>query len=204
MIPKDSHLTGKSDTKWLGRSIRERLLQIDNYPELVKFLKKEAQDPLKGFVPNFEHAMELFKRPDYENSLKEFAYLLIENPDSPVAHHYIGNILSYDGLYLPAHLLYDKGLRLDVPDVNDEFQTPNLHRRFHFDLVDMAHWISVDRPELTLQECGYPISRFHSAYKKEKQREGKLVSIHNQLARVEYMCGKPHKADNCPYFRLID
>ena len=65
-------------------------------------------------------------------------------PCSPEAHHYFGELLMDYGFYYHAHLLFDKGLRLNVHSSKDEFQTPNLHRMFHFDLWGLINEIQTN------------------------------------------------------------
>ena len=124
---------------------------------------------------------------DYESLIKEIAinpYFMFDDsglsrqsqrtftftPYSPEAHHHFGKVLRDEGFYFHAHLLFDKGLRLEVKPSDDEFDDPNLHRRFHWDLWGLIRAIQSDkRNPQTLEELGFPMKSLPFEFGGEEQ-----------------------------------
>ena len=160
---------------------------------------------------------------DYEDSLKAFARVLEQDPNSPEAHHYVGKILSSNDLYYQAHFLFNRGLRLKVPDVLDGSED-NLHRKFHYDLCDLAYWAKQDCPDVHLSEYGFPVEtlpwrniggrfllpnfKFNPDHPDIiSSKEKCLIAIHSTLAGLRTIGNPSHTSENCPYspyFILFD
>jgi tetratricopeptide (TPR) repeat protein len=208
--------------KKLDQELAEAIKSARDFDRLLKVLLQAKDSSRRKMHPEYigyplEYAVSLFYPvSDYEDSLKAFAKVLEQDPNSPEAHHYVGHIFIHNKLYYQAHLLFDRGLRLKVPEVEDKSNDDNLHVKSHYDLCDLVHLAKQDDPTVPLSAYGFPVEtlpwrningrfslpnfNFNPLHPDIiTSKEKCLSAIHGKLAKLRFIGNLPHTSENCPY-----
>lgn len=218
------HHKPPNQIKPLNQELADAISDASDFDGLLKVLLKAKDKPRRKMHPEFighsvEYATTLFYPvSDFEDCLKAFARVLEQDRNSPEAYHFIGYILMANDIYFQAHVLFDRGLGLKVPEVESKEQD-NLHIRIHFDLCDLIGWTKYDYPDIPISAYGFPTEKMpwidfdnkfllpdYNLHEVEltDPKEIILNRLHYTLAGMRFIDEAPHTSENCPYLDYIN